>query len=71
MSFLDVNSKKYICLSAAVVAPVMLDFIQLGVAALFNMPPAEAATGQWGDGGEMKHAGSKKRWGWMKREGDR
>lgn len=45
-------------------APVMLDFIELGVAALFNMPPTEAATGQRGDGGEMKHAGSKKRRGW-------
>lgn len=42
----------------------MLDFIQLSVAALFNMPPTEAATGRGGEGGggEMKHAGSKKRW---------
>lgn len=70
MSFLDVNSEKYILPPAAVVASVMLDFFQLSVAALFNMPPTEAATGQrargggggGGDGGEMKNAGSKKRW---------
>lgn len=52
--------------------PVMLDFIQLNVAALFNMPPTEAATGQRGGvGGVIKHADSKKRWRQIKREGDR
>lgn len=43
---------------------------------LFNVPPAEAATGQQekekgGGGGEMKHAGSQRRWRQIKREGDR
>lgn len=67
VSFLDVNSKKYICLPAAVPEPVMLDFIQVGVAALLIMPPTEAATGQrGGGGGKMKHAGRKAR-----RDGDR
>lgn len=34
------------------------------------MPPTEAATGQRGEergGGEMKHAGSQRRWRWIKR----
>lgn len=42
--------KKTICLPATVVAPVMLDLIQLAAAALCNMPPSEAATGQRGGG---------------------
>lgn len=52
----------------------MLDFIQLGLAALFNMPPTAATRGQRGGGGcdgEMKHAGSQKKWRQKRRDGKR
>lgn len=52
----------------------MLDFIQLGLAALFNMPPTAATRGQRGGGGcdgEMKHAGSQKKWRQKRRDGER
>lgn len=70
MSLLDVNSKNYICLPATVMAPVMSDSIQVGVAAPFNTPPTEAAAGQKGGGAGAKHAGSEKRWRRIRRETD-
>lgn len=66
--------QKLHCLPAIVKATVMLDFIQLGLAALFNMPPTAATRGQRGGGGcdgEMKHAGSQKKWRRKRREGER
>lgn len=52
----------------------MLDFIQLGLAALFNMPPTAATRGQRGGGGydgEMKRAGSHKKWRQKRRDGEK
>lgn len=52
----------------------MLDFIQLGLTALFNMPPTAATRGQRDGGGcdgEMKHAGSRKKWRQKTGEGGR